>query len=153
MAHRMPQSLVLCPAATSVSVPKPSPSQDNELDKIEKEFDDEGEKIFSLLERIATACDELEVALEADIQSKRNIMKVLDDIADKKESLFKKSKTVAGITAGVGIVLGPVLGLIGGAIATQVVDSHSYEMDIQCLTNQADNAVKQDQKNTENVTK
>ena len=47
---------VVYSAATNLSVNKLTKSQESEIDEFMKEFDDEGEKIFSLLERIATAC-------------------------------------------------------------------------------------------------
>lgn len=151
-----PESFVNYNEAT----PDPSPSQE-ELDKIEKEFEDESEKIFNLLEHIAIACDELEEALEAAIQSKGNTMKVLDDIADKKETLLKKyheEQTVAGIAAGSGAVLAPLtlgwsLSLSRAAIGTLVYKSHSYKKEKSRLAGQGSDARKQDQKSTENVEK
>ena len=54
-----------------------------------KEFDDEGEKIFSLLERIATACDELDDALDAAIKSRKETINAVKDIAAKKKACLK----------------------------------------------------------------
>ena len=56
---------------------------------MKEEFDDEDEKIFSLLECIATACDELDDALDAAIQSRRATINAIKDIAAKKKACLK----------------------------------------------------------------
>ena len=138
------------------------------------EFDDEGEKIFSVLERIATACDELDDALDAAIQSRRATINAIKDVAAKKESLleeYRKRQTAAGTTArigGCGTILGAIaapvtfgmslavseasLAVSGTAITYQLADFIYYEIKNSNLGTKANEAMEQDQKSTNNVT-
>lgn len=165
---------VLYSAATNLSVTKLSKSQESKIDEFMKEFNDEGEKIFSLLEHIATACDELDDALDAALQSRRATINGIKDIAAKNESLleeYHKRQTAAGTTAlmgGFGTILGAIaapftlsmslavseasLALSGEAIAYQLSDFIRYEINNSNLGTKANEAMEQDQRCTNNVT-